>query len=156
MLLDVDPRTIGKFLDEGMPVVRRGRGGRVSLYDPDACHAWKDARDAVAATEAPDGRDARARKELAQALLAEQLHAIRGGKLLNAEEVIKAWVAEIAGARAVILTAYTASSDQVYRAAVTDGLPGVERELRALGDAVLRELSQAPEQRRKRSRKKAA
>ncbi len=156
VLLDVDHRTIGKFLNEGMPVVKRGRGGRASLYDPEACQDWKDARDAVAAVGVVKGHDIRARKELSTAMLNEQLHATRAGRLLDAEEVVKAWTAEIAGARAVILTAYTASADRVFRAAVTEGLAGVERELRALGETVLRELSLAPEKRPKKGRKKAA
>lgn len=38
--LRVDPRTIAKWLECGLPVVSFGRGGRPSLYDPIRAVAW--------------------------------------------------------------------------------------------------------------------
>lgn len=152
----VHARTVAKWQEEGLPVAVRGRGGRASRYDQEECDAWKAAREALAVDEGPvDLTRERARKERAQALLAEQLYAVRSGKLLDAALVEKAWAAEIAAARAVVLSSYTAAADRVYRAAVTDGLGGVERELKALAFAVLRELAGGADT-RKRKRKKAA
>lgn len=141
--LGVHTRTVDKFVSDGMPVAKRGRGGRPSRYDLDECQAWKAAREAAAAQDGPvDLARERARKERAQALLAEQLYDVRSRKLVAVEDVEKAWTAEITAARAVILASYTAAADRVYRAGVQDGLGGVERELKGLAYEVLRELSQ--------------
>lgn len=141
-LLGVNPRTVAKLLEEGMPVARRGRGGRPSLYDPAKCLEWKDARDQVAGlTPANLVAQERARRERAQAMLAEQMLAMRAGKLVDIDEVTRRWAAEIAGARAVILQSYTVAADRVFAAAQQDGLAGVERELKALAHEVLRELA---------------
>lgn len=140
--LGCDPRTIAKWLELGLPVARRGRGGRASRYDEAACRAWKTARDEDShRAGALDPIQERAKRERAQALLAEQMFEVRAKRLLSADDVERVWQAEIAGARALILSSYTGASDRVYRAATTDGLAGVERELRALAHAVLRELA---------------
>jgi phage terminase Nu1 subunit (DNA packaging protein) len=157
--LGCDVRTIAKWQDEGMPVAVRGRGGRASLYDEEACRAWKIIRDqATASADGPigNGMRERARKERAQAQLAEQLYAVRAGDLLPASEVEKRWAAEISAARAVILTSYTTAADRVFRAATTDGLAGVERELKTIAYAVLRELSNPPAAAKPKKKKRQA
>lgn len=143
----VHPRTIAKFIEEGMPVAKRGRGGRSSLFNLEACQAWRDAREHLAADQPVDLPRERARKERAQALLAEQLYAVRSGKLLPAEDVERIWMAEVRSVRSAILASYTASADRVYRAATTDGLAGVERALKAIAHDVLRELADGPKKR---------
>jgi phage terminase Nu1 subunit (DNA packaging protein) len=141
--IGVDRRTIAKWQDDGMPVAVRGRGGRPSQYDLDACRAWKDARDQVA-TDLDGQIDLlreRARKDRAQALLAEQLYAVRAGKLLDAEAVTRAWSREYAAIKAILIASYTSAADRIYRAATLEGLIGVERELKAVAFAALREIS---------------
>lgn len=134
-----DPRTIAKWLEEGLPVARRGRGGRPSLYDAKSVRAWVARRETTANGE-PVARE-RDRRDRAQALLAEQLHDLRARRLLPVEEVERVWVAEVAAVRAIILASYTTHADRVHRAATLDGLAGVERELKALAYEVLRELA---------------
>lgn len=153
----VHPRTIAKFMDEGMPVAKRGRGGRPSMFDLAVCTAWKEAREQLPADDGGpvDLTRERARKERAQALLAEQLYAVRSGKLVSTADVEKAWQAEIAAARSVILSSYTTAADKVFRAATTDGLAGVERELKAIAYGVLRELSDGAKAPKKKKRKAA-
>lgn len=150
--LGCDIRTVAKWEDEGLPVAVRGKGGRPSLYDLEECLAWQAAREQLAAEDGTvtDLKAARARKEHWQAMLAEQMHQIRAKDLLPRVEVQQRWAAEIGAARAVILQSYTASADRVLRAAVRDGLAGVERELKGIAFEVLRELSSgAPSAKRK-------
>lgn len=143
--LGLNPRYVSKLLEEGLPIQVRGKGGRASMFDLSVCRAWLEARNRVdepAVDGVSRGLTAeRARKERAQALLAEQLYAVRSGKLLDAETVEKRWAAEITAARSVILSSYTTAADRVFRAGTIDGLVGVERELKAIAYGVLRELS---------------
>lgn len=83
----------------------------------------------------------RARKERAQAELAEQTFQVRARSLLPAEEVARLWGAEVTGVRSVILSSYTTHADRVHRAATLDGLAGVEQALKELAYEVLRELA---------------
>jgi phage terminase Nu1 subunit (DNA packaging protein) len=134
-------RTVAKWIEEGLPVATHGRGGRPSRYDPDACRAWKAARDEAANSGPVDAAAARARKELAQALLAEQLYAVRAGKLLDATIVERTWAREYAAIKAILVASYTSSADLVQRASTLEGLAGIERELKAIAFAALREIS---------------
>lgn len=141
--LSVHMQTITKWEREGMPIARRGRKGKPSEYSEAAVRAWRDKREAVAQTVpgAFDVVQERARKERAQAALAEQMHAVRSGRLIDAEEAEKRWAHEIAAARSLILTSYTMAADRVFAAAQTQGLAGVERELKAVAYEVLKELA---------------
>lgn len=148
--LDVHMMTVTKWERDGLPIAQRGRKGKPSLYSEVEVRAWLQARDEAAETAGVfDAAMERARKEHWQACLAEQLHAMRAKTLLSAEEVEKAWASEIGAARAVILTSYTAAADRVYRAGTTDGLAGVERELKAIAYSILRELSEPTSKGRK-------
>ena len=144
-LLDVNPRTVAKFLDEGMPVAKRGRGGRSSLYSPEACLAWLEARNAVASDAPVDLARERARKERAQALLAEQTYAVRAGKLLPAEQVEQVWSAEQAAVRAKLLALPQAYADRLARAVITGGVSAAEQAIRQMVDEVLTELATQPQ-----------
>jgi hypothetical protein len=84
---------------------------------------------------------ARARREKGYAQLAEQLHAVRSGALLSAEVVERAWCAQVAALRAVLLASPTTHADKIYRAATTEGLVGMEQALRELAHEALRELA---------------
>lgn len=136
-------RTIAKWIREGLPIAVRGRGGRPNQYDLELCRAWKDARDQAAADQdgPVDLARERARKDRAQALLAEQLYAVRAGKLLDAQAVQRAWAKEYAAIKTILIASYTSAADRVHRASTLDGLPGVEREMKAVAFAALREIS---------------
>jgi phage terminase small subunit len=141
--LGVHMQTITKWEREGMPIARRGRKGKPSEYSESAVRAWKLQRESVAQA-GPGALDVireRARKERAQAALAEQMHAVRSGRLLDVDEAEKRWATEIAAARSLILASYTMAADRVFAAATTQGLAGVERELKAVAYEVLRELA---------------
>ena len=115
--------------------------GRSSLYNEAACRVWYEARCAEAEEQPVDLAHARARKELAQAKVAEQLHAQRAGELLPKAEVEKLWDGEVSRVRARILSTYTTSADRVHRAATLRGVQGVEQELKGLAYELLRELA---------------
>ena len=154
--LAVHMMTVTKWEREGLPIAKRGRKGKPSLYRENEVRAWLQAREEAAKT--PDGAldlvQERAKKERWQGLLAEQLFQVRAKQLLPATEVEQAWIAEIAAARSVILSSYTTSADRVFRAATTDGLAGVERELKTIAHGVLRELADRPT--KKPKKRKAA
>ena len=83
----VHMQTVTKWEREAMPVAERGRRGRPSRYDEAAVRAWLQVREETAKAGAPDLARERARKERAQAVLAEQLYAVRAGKLVDAATV---------------------------------------------------------------------
>lgn len=137
------PDTIAAWASaEGMPVAERGRGGKPSKYDLEAVKAWLAAREAEVRSSGPlDPIQEKARRDHWQATLAEQTWKVRNGKLLDAEEVERAWAAEINGCRAVLLAVPTTYADRVYRAASLEGVGGVERLLREAVHGALRELA---------------
>jgi phage terminase Nu1 subunit (DNA packaging protein) len=142
--LDVHPMTITKWEREGLPVAHRGRKGKPSRYRETEVRAWLQRREENlhAAPGALDLITERARRERAQAILAEQAYNIRAKNLLPREEVERAWMAEVTAVRAKLLAWPTMLADQVHRVAVLEGLPGVERLLGAAVDHLLVELSQ--------------
>lgn len=132
-------------------MARRGRGGRPSLYDVEKCRAWLKAREAPGLGETPGGLfKERARRELAQALLAEQTFEMRARLLLPAEEVERTWAAEIRAVRALLLSWKTTLADRFHRAAVLNGVDGVAQEVEAAVREVLTQLAE-----RKRTKRSA-
>lgn len=140
--LGVHMQTICKWEQDGMPIADRGRRGRASLYSESAVRDWLTAREAAAKQSGiVDVSRERARKERAQAELAQQAFAIRARTLLPIEEVERVWTAEVTAVRAIILASYTTHTDRIHRAATLEGLAGVERALKDLAYEVLRELA---------------
>ena len=139
--LGCHPQTVNRWASEGMPVATPGRGGRASRYDEAACRAWMDTRRTAAEGEPVDLVRERARKERAQARLAEQQYAQRAGELLPRGEVEQVWAREIAAVRTKILAIETTHADRVHRAASEAGVTGVERALHTLAREVLQELA---------------
>lgn len=141
--LKVHMQTITKWEREGLPIAERGRRGRSSLYSESAVRAWLQAREDTATKDAGgiNVNAERARRERAQAILAEQTHAMRARRLLPIEDVERVWAAEVAAVRAIVLASYTTHADRVHRAATLEGLAGVERALKELAYEVLRELA---------------
>jgi hypothetical protein len=137
--LSVHPQSFVRFLEEGMPVARRGRGGRPSLYELDAVRAWLLARERESSMS-PTAR-ARARRDLAQAELAEQAFAIKAGTLLHREDVKRVWAGHVAAVKSKLLSMPDLYGDHVLRAARNDGLVGVQTVLGNAVRDVLRELA---------------
>jgi phage terminase Nu1 subunit (DNA packaging protein) len=134
--------TVTKWERSGMPVAERGRKGKPSRYSEVDVRAWLQAREAaVTAGTVIDVINARARKELAQARLAEQKHETLSRVLLPRAEVERVWAMEVAAVRQKLLSLPTTVADRILRAATLDGLAGVERVLDEVVKDTLRELS---------------
>ena len=141
----VHMQTVTKWEHDGCPIVTRGRKGKPSLYREADVRLWLASREA-AASPAQGGLDVaqeRARKDRAQAVLAEQMYATRERELLPRTEVERLWVAEQSAIRTKLLAIPTAYADRVHRAGTLGGVAGVERELHDAVYDVLRELAVA-------------
>jgi phage terminase Nu1 subunit (DNA packaging protein) len=85
--LDAHVRTIAKWELEGLPVAKRGARGKPSMYDEAISRAWVRAHQTEVARNRQEAERARARKDSAQAALAEQLAATRSGELVRSADV---------------------------------------------------------------------
>lgn len=142
VLLGVNAHTICKWERDGFPIAKRGRRGVASMYRESDGRAWLQAREDAARTAKPiDVAQERARKERAQAELTEQTFQTRAKNLLPRDEVEAAWGAEQKAVRTKLLALPTAYADRVHRAAVLDGVDGVEDALKEAVYDVLRELA---------------
>jgi len=104
--------------------------------------AWLAARnDAQRQGEPVSFMKERARKERAQAVLAEQLFQMRAGTLLKIDDVDRLIQAEQTAVRSKLVALALTHADRVHRSAVLDGVAGVERTLREIAHDVLRELA---------------
>lgn len=141
--LRVHRQTVTKWEQAGMPVASRGSKGRASHYREADVRAWIQARDESAKETggAVDLVRDRARRERAQATLAEQTFQMRSRELLPRAEVERAWESEIVAVRAKLLQIAPTYADRVYQAAVTEGVMGVERVLGESVNDVLLELA---------------
>lgn len=140
--LGVHMQTVTKWERDGLPIAERGRKGKPSTYREADVRAWLASReDAAKKSGMIDVAQERARKERAQAVLAEQSYRARERELLPAAEVEKIWNAEVQAVRTAILATYTTQADRVHRAATLEGVGGVEAELKAIAHELLRELS---------------
>lgn len=149
-LLDVNERTIAKWQAEGMPVLRRGRGGKPSAYNLAVAFRWaRDSGKFVTQAAAHHGPSARDRKELAQAIESEQRIAIKARTLIPIEDVEKTWSAVVTGIRAKLLAMPTALADRLHRASAQHGAAAVEATLEEAVFDTLRELSTGGESTRK-------
>ena len=140
--LDVHMQTVTKWEREGMPIAIPGSKGRPTLYLEHDVRRWLKAREkASQTTGVVDLARERARKERAQAVLAEQTFEARSRELLPRGEVEKVWAAEVAAVRTKLLALPTILADQVHRAAVLEGVDGVEAVLQTAILDVLTELA---------------
>ncbi len=157
--LGVDIRTVSKWQDDGMPVAERGRGSRASKFDLAQCQAWREQRVGSAdghSTGFIDVARERARKERAQAQLAEQAYQIKAGELLPRETVERRWTAELAAIRAKLLSWKRSTvAEQLFRAAIADGQAVFDDVFAASIDELLTDLSQ-PDSLKKKKRGRAA
>lgn len=158
-LLNRHMTCITKWEQAGMPVFEPGRKGKASLYSVADARKWLTEREKSARENGTlNVAQERARKERAQAILAEQTVAIRARDLVPADQVEKAWAAEFSAVRAKLLSWPTTISDTVYREAKLNDLEGVERVIKAAVEELLLELSKPkrvtkPRQLKKRAKK---
>lgn len=133
-------QTVTKWEARGMPVLQRGRKGKPSYYDLAACEQWKAAIEQQGNTGSTvDVAMERARKERAQAAIAEQLFQQRANTLLPREETERQWEQHIVGTRNTMLTLAQKLADGAYQAGQRGGVPGLERFLADAFETVLRE-----------------
>lgn len=153
--LNVVMITITKWGQAGLPVAEPGRQGKPSLYSEADVRKWLTDREKKARNNGTlDVAQERARKERAQAILAEQTVAIRAKDLVPVDQVEKAWAAEVSAVRAKLLSWPTTISDSIHREAKLHGLEGVERVIKAAVEELLLELSKPKRARAPRQAKK--
>lgn len=133
--------TVTKWERDGLPIAHRGRRGKASYYRESEVRAWLAAREAKANGSHHDVAQQRARKELAQAIEAEQRVAVRAGALVAREEVERAWAAEVAAVRTILLAWPSTLADRLHTVALTEGPVGIETTLVEAVHDLLRELA---------------
>lgn len=139
-VLNVSPGTVRSWARHGMPVAERGRRGdrtRPNRYRVTDARAWlrEREREKLAAIAA------RARKERAYAIVAEQTVAIRARDLIPREEAERAWPAECSRVRRNLRGWVKPLAKRIH-AATKDGERGVEAALRTAVHKKLTELAQ--------------
>lgn len=136
-------QTITKWESAGLPVDAPGRKGKPSLYIEADVKKWLASREKDARNNGTgDVARERARKERAQAILAEQTFEIRAGELVRSSEVEQAWAAEVSAVRAKMLSWPASISDRIHSEALSErGLSGVRKVLEDAVSEALEELS---------------
>lgn len=153
--LNVVMMTVTKWEQAGMPVVEPGRKGKPSLYSEKEVRKWLADREVLARDNGKlDVTQERARKERAQAIMAEQTVAIRARDLVPADQAEKAWAAEVSAVRAKLLSWPATISDSLFSAATLNKLQGVERVIKDAVEELLLELSKPKRVKTTRQRKK--
>jgi phage terminase Nu1 subunit (DNA packaging protein) len=139
-LLKVTAGTIIRFARDGMPVAEGGGQGRQAKYLPSACVAWRLAQveSKYAGMEGLNPQVERAKRDRAQARLADQLHARRSGEVIAVEEVRQTWVSLVLAVRSKMLRWPSSLADQLAR---TSTPAEVQRILDVEVRAALEELS---------------
>ena len=139
--------TITKWEQAGMPCAEPGRKGKASLYSEREVRKWLTAREKNAQTNGTHdvARD-RARKDRAQAVLAEQTAEMRARDLVPRVQVERAWASEVAAVRAKLLAWPSTISDRLYREGAVRGVKGIERVIKEAVESLLRELSEPLQQ----------
>lgn len=140
--MNVVMSAVTKWEQAGLPIAERGRPGKPTLYRQEDVQAWLVAREQGAgANGSLNVNQERARRERAQASLAEQTFQMRQRDLLPRVDVEKVWAAEVGAVRTRLMAIPTTIADRVMRIATLEGVEGVERELRDVVEDVLRELA---------------
>lgn len=140
--LGVVQDTITKWEQAGLPVAEPGSRGIASRFSLADVKKWKRDREKAAQQNGTvDLTRERARKERAQAILAEQTAQIRARDLVPRVQVERAWAAEISAVRAKLLAWPATISDRLYRESAVRGVKGVERVIKEAVEGLLRELS---------------
>lgn len=161
-LLGVHAQTVVKWMADGCPVAEPGRAGVAHKYRESEVRAWLQLReDSAERGGTVDLAKARAEREHWQAKLNEQKYKQLQRELLPAEEVEAAWRAEVTAIRAQLLAIPITVADRIHRAAVLEGVTGVERVLdevirKALAELADPERKDGPRKRPRRRPKRKA
>ncbi len=143
LLIGHHMQTITGWEQNGMPCAELGRKGKPSLYSEPAVRKWiKDREKNAQKNGTVDLSRDRARKERAQAVLAEQTAQIRAKDLVPSLQVERAWAMEVTAVRAKLLAWPSTVSDRLYRESAVRGVKGVERVIKEAVEGLLRELSE--------------
>jgi phage terminase Nu1 subunit (DNA packaging protein) len=136
------PTRISKWELEGLPVAEPGKPGKASKYAQAAVVAWHVAREVARARGTGEGgldpAAERARKDRAQAELAEQMLASRGGALVPADEIKRAWAQLVIAAKSKLLALPRALAARLL---TIESAPEIEALLRQHIVEALAELS---------------
>lgn len=140
--LNVVMQTVTKWEQAGMPVEEPGRKGKPSLYSEPEVRKWLTEREKAAQKNGMhDVARERARKERAQAILAEQTYALRARDLLPRVQAEKAWATEVMAVRAKFLSWPATVGDRLARVAMLKGKDEFKRSLKEEIKALLMEFS---------------
>ena len=149
-MLSVSPGTIRSWARRGMPIARRGRRGDKtcpSLYHEVDVRQWREKRE----SERQELTQARARKDRAQALLAEQTVRLRARGLVWRVDADRVWAAEVDRICRNLRSWVKPLSRRLSKAASGGGLPAVQAALETAVHEKLTELSK-PKQPAKKTR----
>jgi len=113
-LLRVPPARITAWVEDGAPVLRRGRRGQGGLYDPEALRAWRKAR-AERTAGVFSLEEERAKLARQQRLRLEMENRWRAAQLIERDEVVREGQTAIYATKTKLL--------QVPRQCVLRGLP---------------------------------
>ena len=143
-LLSADPLTISRWEHEGLPVAQPGGPGKSTLYDAAVVVAWWHAREIDRLTGAASGGlnpvTQRARKDRAQADLAELTKAERTAELIPRSEFERVLVRVVQSIRTKLLAGPRAWAPLLARL-VGQGPSAIEAELRRRIREILTELA---------------
>ncbi len=138
-----NPRTIAKWLEEGLPVAVPGRGGKPSLYAIPACVQWVLKRESAATTAAAKAQSPAQERALLDRARREDLELkmhVRRGELVEAGQVALEF-AEIANSVKARLRRIPDALAERLIAAATRGPGPVKAMLLAEIDDALRALA---------------
>lgn len=155
--LGVVQGTITKWEQSGLPVAEPGRRGTASLFNFADVQKWRRQRDLDAKQNGTvDLTRERARKERAQALVAEQALQIRAGDLLVRSEVENVWTKAILGVRSKLLAWPATLAEQLGRAYELGGVRALEHKLVDAVHDLLTEFATPAAKKKRPARKKPA
>lgn len=138
-LLSVSARSVDRFVDEGMPVARRGKAGRAAAYDVRACFAWYLEREKASLVgEDVSPQKARALLDLRRREELELKLQVRRGELMPIAEVARDFADFAVSVKARLRRIPDAVADRVVAA---EGPHAVKALLLTEIDAALEELA---------------
>lgn len=142
-ILGVNVRTIDKFMDDGMPVAVRGKGGQASQYDVRDCVQWYVARERAALMGDGEGLSPHKERALLNRKQVEEIELrlkTKRGELVPADEASRDFAECAANVKARMRRVPSSVADRIV-AAASQGPHAVTAILRAEIDVALRELS---------------
>lgn len=137
--LGVNPRTIDKWRDDGMPVAQRGSPGKEARFSRADVDAWRGAKQAANGNGSLLSLEAeRAKLARVQTEKADLDVRLRKGDLVSREDTLQAWASIVVAVRAKLLAIPRALAAQL--ASVTDAAT-IEAALRIAMHEALAELA---------------